>query len=219
MPEYELIYWPITGLAEPIRLCMAIGGIPFTDTTPKSDEKFMDKKNGLAPMQVPILLVDGKPMDQSSAILRYMGKLCKYEGKPLYPEDPMEAYWCDNLIMLIDDCRSPIAGTFAIQDQAEKEAARAALFAEDGKISKFLAIINDKIVERLGKPVNVGDLYALCITNMFRQPTFIDGIPAGALDKYENLTKFHEQMAKLPPILEYYKDAVEIRTTFKPFNP
>lgn len=212
------MYWPITGLGEPIRVCMAIGGIPFKDTTPKNDDKFQDRKGALAPFQVPILLVDGQAMDQSRAILRYLGKICKYEGKPLYPEDPMEAYQCDNLMELIVDMWSPLPPTFAIQDQAEKEAARAALVADDGKVAKFLQTVDKKLADRLGKPVNIGDIYAFCITNMCRQPTFIDGIPAGALDKYENLTKFHDQMAKLPPILEYYKDAVEIRSTFKPRN-
>lgn len=212
------MYWPITGLGEPIRMCMAIGGIPFKDCTPKSDEKFMDKKQALSPMQVPILLVDGVPMDQSTAILRYLGKICKYEGKPLYPEDPLEAFWCDNLISLTDDFRTPVGSTFAIQDQAEKEAARAALFADDGKMTKFAAVLNDKLADRVGKTLTVGDLYAFCLTNMFRQPTFIDGVPAGTMDKYENITKFHEWVAKLPPVLEYYKDAVEIRSTFKPFS-
>ena len=31
MPEYELFYWPITGLGEPIRLAFVVGGIPFKD--------------------------------------------------------------------------------------------------------------------------------------------------------------------------------------------
>jgi len=214
-PEYELLYWPITGLGEPIRMAMTMGGLPFKDTTPKTDEKFMDRKQAIG-AQVPILLVDGTPMDQSRSILRYIGKICKYDGKPLYPTDPIEAFWCDNLIDLTEDMRSPIGKTFAIQDQTEKEAARAALFAADGGITKFLKKLDEKIISRIGQSPTIGDIYVFCCTNLFRQPTFIDGIPAGNLDQYENLTKFHAQMSRYPPVLEYYKDAVEPRTTFKP---
>lgn len=217
-PEYELIYWPVHAVGEPIRMCMTLGGITFKDTTPKTDEKFAERKEALAPRQLPVLLVEGTAMDQSTAILRYLGKICKYEGKPLYPEDPLEAFWCDNLIMLIDDMQAPVRATFAIQDQAEKEAARAALFEDDGKITKYLGIVNDRLASRVGQTLTIGDIYAFCITNILRQPTFIDGIPAGKLDKYENITKFHEHIANLPPILEYYKNADGIRATFKPFS-
>merc|ERR1719301_315837 len=58
-------------------------------------------------MQIPILLVDGKPMDQSKSIMRYLGKIIEYEGKPLYPTDPLEAFECDNLIDLVDDAKPP----------------------------------------------------------------------------------------------------------------
>ena len=49
MPEYELFYFPITGLGEPIRLAFALGGIPFKDTTPATDETFNDRKAGREP--------------------------------------------------------------------------------------------------------------------------------------------------------------------------
>lgn len=216
MPEYELLYWPITGLGEPIRIMFALGGIALKDSTRQTDDKWMDRKSSYLPMQVPILLVDGEPMDQSKSIMRYLGKIFTYEGKPLYPTDPKEAYLCDNLMDLIDDARGPLNKTFAIQDQAEKEAARAAMFNDDGPLTKFLNGIDKVVAGRIGKDVNIGDVYTFSITNMFRTPTFLDGVPDGALSKYENLTKFHAWMANLPPIKEKYKDAEGIRVTFKP---
>eukprot|EP00933_Yihiella_yeosuensis_P004495 TRINITY_DN10886_c0_g3_i1.p1 TRINITY_DN10886_c0_g3~~TRINITY_DN10886_c0_g3_i1.p1 ORF type:complete len:217 (+),score=58.79 TRINITY_DN10886_c0_g3_i1:214-864(+) len=216
MPEYELFYWPITGLAEPIRMVFAIGGIPFKDNNPKNCEDFAAQKEA-AGCQVPFLKIDGKVMGQSRAILRYLGKEVQYDGKPLYPTDSMEAYWCDELIELVEDMRIPLTKTFSIQDQAEKEAARAAMFVEDGVIAKWLVKLDQRLAT-FGPNITIGDIYAFCLVNMFRQPTFIDGIPAGTIDKYENIQKHHEFVAKLPPILAYYKDAVEIRTTFKPFS-
>ena len=40
---------------------------------------------------------------QSRAILRYVGKIGKYEGKSLYPEDPMEQFLCDEVIEMVED--------------------------------------------------------------------------------------------------------------------
>ncbi|CAE7638131.1 GST1, partial [Symbiodinium pilosum] len=141
--EYELFYWPITGLGEPIRLTFIVGGIPFKDTTPKTDEKFNDRKMELHPYApeatgLPILTVDGKAYAQSRAILRYVGRIAKYEGSELYPIDPMEQLECDDYIELGEDLRMPILSTFRIQEQAEKEAARAALVGPDGGVTKFL---------------------------------------------------------------------------------
>mmetsp|Transcript_2271 Transcript_2271/g.7289 ORF Transcript_2271/g.7289 Transcript_2271/m.7289 type:complete len:236 (-) Transcript_2271:50-757(-) len=214
----ELLYFPVTALGEPLRLTMAIGSMDFKDTTPANDEDFAKKKAELSPYgALPVLVLEGKPMPQARAILRYLGKVLQYEGKPLYPADALEAYHCDELIELVEDVRAPLAGTFAIKDQAEKEKARGALFAEDGKMTQWLAKL-DKRLESFGPSVHIGDIYAFCIVNMLRQPTFIDGIPKDSLDKYSNLTKHHEFVAKLPPVLGYYKDKDGHRASFKPFS-
>ena len=42
---------------------------------------------------------------------------------------------------LPEDLRAPLVSSFAIQDQAEKEAAWAALFTLDGKMTKWLKMI------------------------------------------------------------------------------
>ena len=41
---YELLYWPVSALGEPIRLCMVLGGLEFKDTTPKTSTTFMEEK-------------------------------------------------------------------------------------------------------------------------------------------------------------------------------
>ena len=37
--------------------------------------------------------------------VRYLGKVCEFEGTPLYPTDPLAAYEADALIDLADDMR------------------------------------------------------------------------------------------------------------------
>ena len=38
-------------------------------------------------------------------------------------------------------------------------------------------------------------IYVWCITTIFRQPTFLDGIPADALAPYANITKLHQKFS------------------------
>lgn len=217
MPEYELFYWPITGLGEPLRLTFVLGGIPFKDTTPANDTAFNDRKTAVHPYApdasgLPVLTIDGKAFAQSRAILRYLGRIASFNGAPLYPTDPMEQLECDEFVEIAEDLRGPLVSSFGIQDQAEKEAARAALFTPDGKMTKWLKIIDRKLAATEMK-VTIGTIWSLI--TMLRQPTFLDGVPADALAPYANITKLHQHMSQLPPILEYFATK-ENRDNYKP---
>ena len=218
---HELLYFPVTALGEPIRLCLAIGKLPFKDTTTRTDEKFHERKKELSPLgdagQVPILVLpDGKKaLCQSKAILRYLGKVVEYGGAPLYPTDPIAAYEADALVDLCDDMRSPVAATFSIADQAEKEAARAALWADGGKQRKWAAALDALLAKDPMTTLTIGNVYAFCIVNMFRTPTFLDGVPPGIFDAFPNIQKHHEWISHLPPVLTYYEKKDD-RKTFMP---
>ncbi len=219
MPEYELFYWPITGLGEPLRLTFVLGGIPFKDTTPANDTAFNDRKTAVHPYApdasgLPVLTIDGKAYAQSRAILRYLGRIVSYDGAPLYPTDPMEQLECDEFVEIAEDLRGPLVASFGIQDQAEKEAARAALFTPDGKMTKWLKIIDRKLAAAPMK-ATIGTIYLWSLITMLRQPTFLDGVPADALAPYTNITKLHQHMSQLPPILEYFATK-ENRDNYKP---
>ena len=166
--------------------------------------------------------------------VRYLGKVCEFEGTPLYPTDPIAAYEADALIDLADDMRSPVASTFGIADQAEKEAARAALWAEGGasaasaivvpekrrvplagKQAKWAAALDATLAKDPMTTLTIGNLYAFCMVNMFRTPTFLDGVPPGVFDQYANIAKHHDWIANLAPVKAYYADKEE-REAFKP---
>ena len=95
--HYELLYFPVPALGDPIALALAIGGFSFTYTTTRTDEHFHARRKELSPYgaegQVPLLICpNGKVLCQSRAILRYVGKTASYAGAPLYPADPLAAY-------------------------------------------------------------------------------------------------------------------------------
>merc|ERR1719171_2571888 len=87
-PKYRLVYYPHTGVGEPIRCTFALGGVPFEDLQVETQAEFQSMRLGAAYWNMPVLLVNGRPLGQALAILRYLGKVVEYEGRPLYPEDP-----------------------------------------------------------------------------------------------------------------------------------
>merc|ERR1719401_2028717 len=89
---------------------------------------------------MPVLVVEGQAICQSKAILRYVGKIARYNGALLYPKDPKVAAKVDELLDAFDDLWILLAPTFAIEGAAQKAAARQKLFAADGPATKFMLI-------------------------------------------------------------------------------
>lgn len=78
-PDLKLYYFNIKGKGEPIRLICAYSGLKLEDYRFESRDEFLAmKQSSRLPFgQVPMLEVDGKVgMVQSTAIMRYLGKLC-----------------------------------------------------------------------------------------------------------------------------------------------
>lgn len=95
-PKLKLYYFDIKGKGEPIRLLCAYGGLELEDYRFVTRDEFLAMREGtrLSFGQVPMLEVDGKhTLVQSSAIMRYLGKLAG-----LYPSDPIQAAKVDALM-------------------------------------------------------------------------------------------------------------------------
>jgi len=95
--------------------------------------------------------------------------------------------------------------TFAIQDQAEKEAARAALVADDGKMTAVLTKIEKFAAGTgfvVGDSLTIADIWAYFFCNLLRCG-FLDGFPKDYLGKYPKLTAIVENVASIPAVKEY----------------
>jgi len=223
MATYKLTYFGITGLGEPIRVALTLAGIPFEDDKLGGEawgEKKKDPK--YANCQMPIFeITEGGAttmMTQSRAILRYIGQIGKFQDKPLYPQDPMSAFYCDEVIEMVEDFRPYIVPTVSIADQAEKEAARAALVQPDGKMYPGLKRLNDRLAKfpfAAGNDPTIADFYAVCVCYMFQAPTFFDGFPANSFEPFPNIVALKNKLMSLPPLVAYYKDADGCRASFK----
>jgi len=82
-----LTYLDIPGLAEPIRLALWVGNVPFVDKRVDYAEIARMRASGELPTgQVPVLqLADGSVYSQAGALLRYAGRQAADPCPCLYP--------------------------------------------------------------------------------------------------------------------------------------
>jgi len=120
MTHYKLTYFDVHGgRAESIRLAFHIGNIPFEDER-WSFPEFGQKRGGTPFNAVPVLTIDGVTVTQSNAMNRYVGKLAG-----LYPEDALQALFCDEVMDAVEDIAHQIGRTFGLKGDAMREAREA----------------------------------------------------------------------------------------------
>ncbi|CAG7634897.1 unnamed protein product [Allacma fusca] len=99
MPSYELIYFDVRALAEPIRWIFALAKVPLKDT--RIDGKEWATLKETFPLgQLPVLVEDDNTLTQSYAIGRYLCK--KFDFVHV---DPFMDYLSDQVSEIVEDCR------------------------------------------------------------------------------------------------------------------
>ena len=124
MPQLRLCYFDFDyGRAEPARIALSIADLPFEDDRiPYND--WLHRKDEMPFGAIPVLYVDGRPLAQSDAINRYVGKLAG-----LYPEDPWQAAMCDEVMGVVEDSFHQITHSFGLPEP-ETKARRALMDTE-----------------------------------------------------------------------------------------
>lgn len=117
MDKLKLTYFDFSGgRAEPARLALHIGGIPFDDNRFAFGD-FAEVRKTTPLDQVPTLHVNDVQVTQSDAITRYAGKRAG-----LYPEDDLQALFCDEVMGALEDINTKIGATFGMTGDALKHA-------------------------------------------------------------------------------------------------
>jgi glutathione S-transferase len=110
MSTYKLTYFDFDGgRAEPVRIAFHAAGIEFEDHRISFPE-FGELRSGYRFTAVPVLEIDGDAVTQSNGMLRYLGK-----QSGLYPEDGLQALYCDEALGIIEDSYHKMSRTFFLE--------------------------------------------------------------------------------------------------------
>ncbi len=201
MNKLKLTYFDFSGgRAEPARLAMHIGGIPFEDH--RFASKDFDEIRKTTPLdQVPTLHVNDAQVTQSDAITRYVGKLAG-----LYPVDEFQALLCDEVMGALEDINVRIGETFGMRGDALK-GARDALVT--GPLPRYLRWLENQLENHGGEyfadnRLTIADLKAFVVLRWLSGGV-LDHIPRDLVEsEAPELVEYMNRIAALPAIAQYY---------------
>ncbi len=201
MSKFKLTYFDFNGgRGESIRIAFHAAGVDFEDHR-ISFEEFTKTRGDMRFTCSPELEVDGVTVTQSNSMLRYVGKMAG-----LYPEDDLQALYCDEAMDAVEDLLHQIVQSFGLEGD-ELKAAREKLV--DGWITVFVKGLAD-ILERGGgeyfadNRLTIADLKVFMQIRMLRAGT-LDHVPTDLVDKLApGLVQHEERVGNDPIVTEYY---------------
>ncbi len=201
MPNYKLTYFDFDGgRGEPVRIAFHAAGIEFEDHR-ISFEEFVAQRDSMPFRCAPVLEIDGTVVTQSNAMARYVGKLAG-----LYPEDPLQALFCDEALGAHEDLLHQIVHTFGLEGDELKRAREKLV---DGWLSTFLRGF-EALLKRGGGEyfadgrLTVADLKAFVQTRSLRSGT-LDHVPVDLVDRLApGLAEHQARVESDPRVVAYY---------------
>ncbi|MBK7954141.1 MAG: glutathione S-transferase family protein [Candidatus Accumulibacter sp.] len=201
MNKLKLTYFDFPGgRAEPARLAMHIGEVPFEDYRFAPGD-FSEVRKTTPLNQVPTLHVNDLQVTQSDAITRYVGKLAG-----LYPEDDLQALLCDEVMGALEDINVKLGATFGLTGD-DLKSARDALATD--ALPKYLRWLQHQLESHGGEfladnRLTVADLKAFVILRWLSSGK-LDHIPNDLIEIVApRLKDYVNRIASLPAIAQYY---------------
>ncbi len=201
MTTYKLTYFDFDGgRGEPIRIAFHAAGIEFEDHR-LSFAEFGKARKNLRFGCVPVLEIDGAAVTQSNALSRYIGKTAG-----LYPEDDLQALYCDEVMGALEDLSHYIVQTFGLEGEALKKARQKLV---DGRLTVFLRGLGE-LLERGGgeyfadSRMTVADLKAFVQTRALRSGN-LDHVPTDLVQRLAPALVEHQARIEADPrVVAYY---------------
>lgn len=201
MPQLKLTYFDFHGgRAEPVRLALHIGGLPFEDHR-FTFSQFAEVRKSTPFGQVPTLTVDGVQVTQCDSILRYAGKLAG-----LYPLDAFQALLCDEVMYVVEEASVKLGPTFRMTGDAQREA-RTALV--NGSMPVYLGWLQSQLQAHGGEyfadnRLTVADLKVFADVSALKSGR-LDHVPTDLVEKVAPALIAHMQrIAQNPAVVQYY---------------
>lgn len=214
-----LKYFDIPALGEPIRMLLVLGNFDWDDDLIEFDV-WPSVKSSTKWGQLPVVVTaSGCQLAQTKAICRYLATLVEVDDAILYPPVAEIAFVVDEYVDCFDDVQRKLFPTMRIADPAEKEKARAALFADDGDCTALLRKMDAKcgddghVVQ--GIPT-LADVWCFWFFRLLKCG-FLEGIPVKALARHERLAAVERRIACLPQIKAYYETKARESPTYAAF--
>ncbi len=204
MPQLRLTYFDAAGRAEPVRIALSVAKVPFEDRRVKFPEFAAMKQGGELPLgSLPVLEVDGRPLVQTAAMLRYAAHL---GGAGLYPSDPRAALVVDSVIDTLNDTVShALTPSLFERDMEKKLEMRRALLA--GPLSAALRYVEGLLAESpgpflTGPTLTIGDILLGVTVQQYRSGA-LDGLGPEILEPYPRLRALADAYAAHPGVAAY----------------
>ncbi|MCP5091980.1 MAG: glutathione S-transferase [Gammaproteobacteria bacterium] len=201
MSNYKLTYFDINGgRAEPIRIAFHAAGIDFEDNR-ISFADFGEMRGYTRFSSVPVLEMDGAAVTQSNAIGRYVGKIAG-----LYPEDDLQALYCDEVMGALEDLLHRTVRTFGLEGEELKRAREALV---DGWLTVYLRGLDELLVRGGGvyfadHRLTVADLKAFVQTRSLSEG-ILDHVPTDIVERIApRLVEHKERVENDPRVVAYY---------------
>ncbi|XP_036359314.1 glutathione S-transferase-like isoform X1 [Octopus sinensis] len=192
MAQYELIYWPMKGRAEIIRVTLAAAGLDFKDTR-YTFEEWPSYKDSIPFKAIPALVIDGTTvLGQSMAIIRYLGRLYGFYGKTADEE-----YIIDEVI----ECLMHVLDAL-IQLHVNPESLKRKVTERYNEVcERVLEYVESKLkpgqLHIVGNSLSLADIACYVILETAVQED------VNLLKNYPNLANLREDVAKRPSIAAY----------------
>ncbi len=206
MTTYKLTYFDFDGgRGEPVRIALHAAGIDFEDHR-ISFEQFMAARNDMRFHCVPVLEVDGVAVTHSTGMLRYAGRL-----GGLYPDDPLQALYCDEAMGAIEDLLHRMGPTFSMQGEELKKAREELV---EGWISVFVRGLQDLLARGGGayfadNRLTVADLKVASMV-LSLQSGQMDHIPTDLVERLAPALAEHaKQVMADPKVAAWYATRVQ----------
>jgi glutathione S-transferase len=201
MPTLRLIYFDAPGRAESVRTVFRLGGVSFEDVRLSYAEFGQQRANGAFPLgSVPVLEVDGVPMVQTAAMLRYAARI---GATDLYPDDAWDAFVVDSALDCINDTLTNALMPSMVERDPEAKMRLRQAFVEVplprvlGHIESLLGRSDGPFL--LGEQLTIADIVlALQVGAMLRG--VLDGITADHLAPFPRLCAHAAAYAAHPRI-------------------
>ncbi|KAG5180179.1 hypothetical protein JKP88DRAFT_166894 [Tribonema minus] len=207
--SYTLHYFNFSGRGEPLRLALAICGVPFVDKRISGKELMAGKASGFLPYGVvPVLEVEKgsskSVIAESSGIMAYIVATHGAAGG-MARTDPLDIARVEEIRSATDAMLNSLGPSLAEKDEARKLAMRAELAAN--ALPKSLAAIDARLQPSgyaSGASLTAADLTLDSAVGWLAAGA-LDGIPKTIADPYANIARCRENVRAHPSVQAWYK--------------